>query len=191
MSGAVYTMRWSDIQQLILLPCGYNFTGNFGRATSKGIDAEFHYEPVSGLHLTLALALNEAQITASAPGAQAQTGQQIEYAPRWSAAASAEYEWALRPDVWGSARVSWNTTSVQHTGYDTASPFYNMGGYSLANLNFGVKRRAWQATLFVTNVFNKHAEIDLYNAYGANAPGTQPLGINRPRTVGIELRFAQ
>ena len=190
MSGAVYTMRWSDIQQLILLPCGYTFTGNFGRATSKGIDAEVHYEPVSGLRLALALALNEAQITASVSGAQAQPGQQIEYAPRWSAAASAEYGWALRPNLWASARVSWNTTSGQRTGYDSASSFYNMGGYSLTNLNLGVKRGAWQATLFVNNLFNKHAEVDLYNAYGVNAPDTQPWGINRPRTIGFELRFA-
>jgi outer membrane receptor protein involved in Fe transport len=185
------TMRWSDIQQLIELPCGYTFTGNFGNATSKGIDAEFEYNPLSGLRLALALAYNEAQITASVSGAQAQAGQQIEYAPRWQAAASADYEWALRPDVWASARVSWNTTSGQQTGYDTASPFYNMGGFSLTNVNFGVKRHAWQATMFVSNLFNKRAQVDLYNAYGVNAPDTQPLGINRPRTFGLELRFAQ
>ena len=109
---------------------------------------------------------------------------------RWSAAASAEYGWASRRDMWASARVSRNTTSGRRTGYDTASAFYNMGGYSLTNLNFGVKRHAWQAILFVTNLFDKRAEVDLYNAHGVNAADTQPLGINRPRTVGIELRFA-
>jgi len=191
MSAAVYTMRWSDIQQSVLLPCGYTFTGNFGSATSRGIDAELHYNPVPGLHLALALTLNEAQLTASVPGAQAQPGQQIEYAPRWSGLLSADYGWALRQDLWASARASWNVTSNQHTSYDAASPFYNMSGYSLTNLSLGVRRHAWQATLFVTNLFDKHAKVDLYNAYGVNAPDTQPFGINRPRTVGLELRFAQ
>jgi hypothetical protein len=53
----------------------------------------------------------------------------------------------------------------------------------------GVKRGRWQSSLFAKNLFNKHAETDLYNAYGSNVPNIQPLGLNRPRTVGLDVRF--
>src|SRR6185312_3324895 len=36
-NAAVYYIDWKDIQQLVALPtCGYSFTGNFGKAISKG-----------------------------------------------------------------------------------------------------------------------------------------------------------
>jgi hypothetical protein len=43
--------------------------------------------------------------------------------------------------------------------------------------------------LFVDNLLNKLAGIDLYNAYGVNAATTQPVGLNRPRTVGLDCRW--
>jgi outer membrane receptor protein involved in Fe transport len=73
--------------------------------------------------------------------------------------------------------------------FETDSPFYDMAGYSLANLHIGVKGGSWQTAAFVENLLDKRAEVDLYNAYGSNIPTTQPLGLNRPRTIGIEFRM--
>lgn len=187
--GAIYSIKWNDIQQTIILACGYTFTGNFGSATSKGVELEMHYDPVSALRLALSVAANEAKLTSTAAGAQGQVGQTLEYAPKWMGSFSAEYRREIRADVSAYARASINTTTHEDTGYVTASPFFNLPGYSLANLRLGLKHRRWQSSIFADNLFNKHVETDLYNAYGSNVPNTQPLGLNRPRTVGLDVRF--
>lgn len=189
MNGAIYSIKWKDIQQTIILACGYTFTGNFGSATSKGVELEMHYDPVPALRLGLSLAANEAKLTSTVAGAQGQAGQTVEYAPKWMGSFSAEYRREIGANASAYVRGSINSTTHQDTGYATESPFFNLPGYSLVNLSVGVKHGRWQSSLFAKNLFNKHAETDLYNAYGSNVPNTQPLGLNRPRTVGLDVRF--
>jgi iron complex outermembrane receptor protein len=187
--AAVYSIQWKDIQQTIILACGYTFTGNFGSATSKGVELEMHYNPVGALQLRLSVAANEAKLTSTVAGAQGQAGQTIEYAPKWMGSLSAEYRREIAANASAYVRGSINTTTHQNTGYATDSPFFNLPGYSIANLRVGVKHGRWQSSLFAENLLDKHAETDLYNAYGSNVPNTQPLGLNRPRTVGLDVRF--
>ena len=185
---AIYSIRWNDIQQTIILACSYTFTGNFGSASSKGAELEMHYRPVPALRFQLSLAANEATLTSTVAGAQGQVGQSLEYAPKWMGSFSVEYSREIAAEFSAYLRASVNTTTHQDTSYNIQSPFFNMPGYTLANLKLGAKRGRWQGALFVNNLFDKHAEMSLYNAYGFNTPTTQPEGLNRPRTVGLDVR---
>lgn len=186
--AAIYSIKWNDIQQTIILACSYTFTGNFGSASSKGVELEMHYRPLSALRFQLSVAANEATLTSTVAGAQGQVGQSLEYAPKWMGSLSAEYSREIAADFTAYLRASVSMTTHQDTSYDTQSPFFNMPGYTLADLKLGAKRGRWQGALFVNNLFDKHAEMDLYNAYGFNTPTTQPQGLNRPRTVGLDVR---
>src|SRR5271168_3340246 len=96
MNGAVYYIDWTNIQQTITLPtCGFAFVGNFGQASSKGAEFEMTYDPIRALRLSLSLAYNEPKLTSTVPGAAGHAGQTLEYAPRWTGAASAEYTHAI------------------------------------------------------------------------------------------------
>jgi iron complex outermembrane recepter protein len=85
--------------------------------------------------------------------------------------------------------MDFNTVSHQYASFDTQSITYNVGGHSLANLRFGVKHGSWQSSLFVTNLFNKYFETGQPIAQGVGLPTTHAVGLNRPRTVGVDLRF--
>jgi outer membrane receptor protein involved in Fe transport len=189
-NGSVYYIDWSNVQQLIALPtCGFNFTGNFGKAVSKGSELEFQYKPVSALRLTLGLAYNEAKLTSTVAGAQGSAGDALENAPRWMGSTSAEYDRQITSETSGFARVDFNTTSRQFNNFVPTSNYYQRAGYSLANARIGAKWQKWQASLFINNAFDKHAETALPSSYAIDLPTTRRLSLNQPRTIGLDFRW--
>ena len=189
-NGAVYYIDWSNIQQTITLPtCSFVFTGNFGTASSKGTEFEMNYDPTAALKLSLSVSYNEAKLTSTIAGAQGQTGQTLEYAPRWMGAVSAEYTRDITADTSAFLRGDFNTTSHQYSNFDTTSIYRDIGGYSLLNLRLGVKHNAWRGALFVSNALDKHAETELPIANGIDIPTQRTIALNRPRTIGLDIRF--
>ena len=94
------------------------------------------------------------------------------------------------------------TAQVENTftgrRYSLAFPFPNnaygqyvsMASYDLTNIRIGLKTRdAWSATLFIDNVFNKHAELEsLYTENLASAAFNQ-IVTNQPLTAGVDLTY--
>jgi iron complex outermembrane receptor protein len=190
MNGAVYYIDWTNIQQTITLPtCGFDFVGNFGKASSKGGEFEMTYDPTRALKLTLGFSYNEAKLTSTIPGAAGQAGQTLEYAPRWMGAASAEYVRAIDADTTAYLRGDFSSTSREDASYNSQSIYYNIAGYSLLNLRLGVKHLAWTGSLFVTNALNRHAETELPLSNAVDLPTQRRIALKRPRTIGLDIRF--
>jgi iron complex outermembrane receptor protein len=190
MNGAVYYIDWSNIQQNITLPtCGENFVGNFGKASSKGAEFAMNYDPTRALQLTLSFSYNEAKLTSTVPGAAGQAGQTLEYAPRWTGAASAEYTHPIGADTSAYLRGDFSSTTREDTSYNSQSIYYNIAGYSLLNLRLGVKHLAWTGGLFVANALDRHAETELPLSNGVDLPTQRRIALNRPRTIGMDIRF--
>jgi iron complex outermembrane recepter protein len=188
-NGALYYIDWTNIQQNIALPtCGFNFTGNFGTASSKGSEFEMNYDPTRALKLTISFSYNEAKLTSTVRGAAGQAGQTLEYAPHWMGATSAEYTRAIAADTFAYLRGDFNSTSHQDTSYNSQSIYYNSAGYSLLNLRLGVRRLAWTSGLFVTNALDKRAETELPLSNGVDLPTQRRIALNRPRTIGLDIR---
>lgn len=187
LNADAYYIDWSHIQQLVTLPtCGFDFTGNFGKAVSKGGEIELQLEPVPRLLLTAALAYNEAQLTETVPGAQGVAGEALENAPRWMGSTSLDYRQPLSAAMIGYLRLDFSSTSRQYNNFDMTSNYYARGGYSIGNIHIGVMRKGWDVSLFVDNVLNKHAETALPSSYAVDLPTTRRLSLNRPRTVGLQ-----
>jgi outer membrane receptor protein involved in Fe transport len=190
MNGAVYYIDWTNIQQNVTLPtCGENFVGNFGSASSKGAEFEMNYDPVRVLKLTLSLSYNEAKLTSTVPGAAGQAGQTLEYAPRWTGATSAEYTHTVNADTSAYLRGDFSSTTREDTSYNSQSIYYNIAGYSLLNLRLGVKHLGWTGGLFVTNALDRHAETELPLSNGVDLQTQRRIALNRPRTIGVDIRF--
>jgi outer membrane receptor protein involved in Fe transport len=190
LNGDVYYIDWTNIQQNITLPtCGENFVGNFGTAASKGTEFEMNYDPIRALKLTLSFSYNEAKLTSTIPGAAGQAGETLEYAPRWMGATSAQYTHELTADTSAYLRGDFNTTSRENTSYNPQSIYYNIAGYSLLNLRLGVKHAAWTGGLFVSNALDRHAETELPLSNGVDLPTQRRIALNRPRTIGLDIRY--
>jgi outer membrane receptor protein involved in Fe transport len=189
-NGAVFYIDWRNIQQNISLPtCGLNFTGNFGTASSEGGELEMHYEPTSTLSLTLGAAYNVAKLISTIVGAQGAKGDPLENTPKWMGSASADYHRQFGNAGLGYARLDYSTTTHQYNNFTPASNYYDRAGYSLANMRVGAKHKGWDTALFIDNAFNKHAETALPLSYAIDLPTTRRVSLNRPRTIGVEIRF--
>jgi iron complex outermembrane receptor protein len=190
MNGAVYYIDWTNIQQNIALPtCGLGFIGNFGKASSRGGEFEMNYDPTRALKLTFSFSYNEAKLTSTISGAAGQTGQTLEYAPRWMGAASAEYTRAIDGDTSAYLRGDVSCTTRDDANYNSQSIYHNIAGYSLLNLRLGVKHLGWTGALFVSNAFDTHAETELPISNAVDLPTQRRIALNRPRTIGLDIRF--
>ena len=190
MNGAAYYIDWKNIQQNITLPtCGFGFVGNFGKASSKGGEFEINYDPTRVLKLTLSVSYNEAKLTSTISGAAGQAGQTLEYAPRWMGTASAEYSHAIDADTSAYLRGDFSCATREDANYNSQSIYYSIAGYSLLNLRLGVKHLAWSGGLFVTNALDRRAETELPLSNGVDLPTQRRIAANRPRTIGLDVRF--
>ncbi|MGD8830558.1 MAG: TonB-dependent receptor [Pseudomonadales bacterium] len=61
---------------------------------------------------------------------------------------------------------------------------YVQKAYTLVNVSAGFKRDGWNAELFIDNLFDEHAQLNI-NA----ADYTPSVAVNRPRTIGLRFGF--
>jgi iron complex outermembrane receptor protein len=189
-NGSVYYIDWRDVQQQIVLKCGFNITANFGSATSKGAELEVALAPVRGLTLTLNGGYTNSTLGNSIPGSSARTGDRLVDVPRWTAAAGAEYQRALTANYSGFFRVDVTDRDGANALYDRTSPFYHYAGFALTNVRFGLEQmEKWKASIFVDNVFDKIGETALPVAIAADLPTTRRIAVNTPRTVGVTFDY--
>jgi iron complex outermembrane receptor protein len=52
-----------------------------------------------------------------------------------------------------------------------------------------VKHLRWSGGLFVTNALDKRAETELPLSNGIDLPTQRRIAMNRPRTIGLDIRF--
>jgi len=190
-NGSAYYIDWRNVQQQIVLQCGFNITANFGGATSKGAEIEAEYVPVTGLTLSASGGYVDATLSNAIPGSRAQKGDQLTDVPRWSAALSGQYEHPLFERISGFVRADFTHRAGANALYDRTSPFYHYDGFAQTNLRVGVEQaEKWKAAIFLDNAFNKIGETALPVAIAADLPTTRRIAINTPRTVGLTFDYS-
>ena len=185
--ASVYYIAWHDLQTFVYRPdvgpFAY-FVENVSAALSKGVELEVTYAPpvLPGLTLGFSGNATDARYTEDAPF-EGPAGNRLPQVPanKWSV--FTQYSAPLTGTVDGFARAD-----VEHTGlfYNDGSNTLSSGGYTLLNLRAGVDiGKHWRIDAFANNVTNTVA--DLYKYYDSY------YGVfrNRPRTVGVELRWSR
>jgi outer membrane receptor protein involved in Fe transport len=195
-------MDWRNIQQGVVLPCGFGFTANLGAAVSKGAELEVHYRPLSSLDLGASIAYDEAYVTKAAPGTGIADGDAIQDAPRWAGAVTLDYTLKTVED--GSWFTHWEyqyrdsltqggprtiETSVDPlsgapfpTTLIVANPAYETRSYRLINASAGLRQLRWGIRAILQNVSNAKPLLNL-SAAGPGQPFYTPTF--RPRTLRL------
>lgn len=191
--AAAYYIDWKNIQQLILLGCGFQYQANAGAATSKGGELEIHARPLNPLEVSLALGYENATISQSGNDSPQRPGDPVFYVPDWTATASADW---TRP-------VSANDAVSIGLDYSYIGRSFSANNLSGVN-NFATRERPsyritdahitwihdpWEVGLVGKNLANEHANLDDSRSIGAETTGRPRLIVNQPRTIGIEARY--
>jgi len=150
---------------------------------------------------------------AGAPIAGIRDGNRLPTSPELQASASVTYNWQFTAALEAFANFTYQYVGSSFTqladqepgvgcvGCPGAPGFFNFGNttvnqitfepelpsYDIGNLRFGVKKDAWEAALYVNNVWDERALLSLDRERGFRAR----VGYltNQPRTYGLSLRM--
>lgn len=193
-NGDVYLILWNDIQVSDFTDDANSFTfiGNAGKAKSVGFELEVAARPTPRLDMTATLAYTDAKLTEDQPTANfgfgGRDGDKFPNVPEWQASFTSRYTWPVSAALNGFAGTSFSYVDGSGTQFNPTSPIYNYKhSYVVGDVRLGVRGEHWLAQIFIDNVFDKLAEINIIE----QASNLTPRAIvpNRPRTVGLNVSY--
>jgi iron complex outermembrane receptor protein len=188
-----FYIDWQNIQQQILLPCGFQFRTNAGAAKSEGGELEVHARPVRGLDFSSGIGYQHAVITKAGAGGAAsplQPGTRVYQVPDWTANAAVTYSLPLRGDLnlVGNLTYSYvgESKSANNDPFDprTRSP------YALLDARVALAFARYEVALLGKNLTNERANLADNRSIAVEFPGRPRIVTNQPITVGLEFRAA-
>jgi iron complex outermembrane receptor protein len=173
---------------------------NVGTVVSRGAELDARFYPVQGLRGTASLMYDDAyyESYANAPSqslnvsqgpSQNLSGQQAAGAPRWTAAAAAEYYTPVAHQNDGAVDAyfgaDWNVRSQFYAAVNL-DPFSKVDGYQVLGLHAGLRHgKRWDVSFWMRNVADAH----YLNTSSVNTTyGITTVVVGEPRTFGVTLR---
>jgi outer membrane receptor protein involved in Fe transport len=190
--AAVYTTRWTAIQQALYLPtCGYYFTANVGDARIYGGEVEINYRPIPELTVGLSGDAQHAYISDAYNPAEAAVGSWLIDVPEYTIDAKAAYSYPLASGDALVGRVDFAYQGESYGSYQpvdfitgTANPNYLNPGYGVLNASLGYSGKLLSLSVYAKNLANDRKIIQqpevntVFEAYTVH-----------PRVVGVTAKL--
>jgi outer membrane receptor protein involved in Fe transport len=186
-NAAVFDIRWKNIQQEVLLSCGFQFITNAGAAESKGAELEVHARPIDRLDLSAGLGYQDAKITDQG-ASPLPVGSPVLQVPDWTGNGSASYTTPLTADWDLVSGADYSYVGRSYSGNNDPTEPRERGAYRLIDARFAFVHGPLELALVGKNLANEVANLGDSRSLAAEVPGRPRLFVNQPRTVGIEVR---
>ena len=184
-NGAVYYIRWNDIQQLFPLSCGYFITVNAGDARSYGSEIELQAKLTPTWSVSATASYTNATINDPNPQLNIAPGTPILNIPKYTGSGALMYAQPVTSSLDLTGRLA---ASYFGSVTDEAYTYVRLPSYTLVNARLGLVAGRWSAYLTGSNLTNKIAELTANNtSLSSNSPAITRISTNQPRTIGIEL----
>jgi iron complex outermembrane receptor protein len=201
-----YYDDWRNVQQLLLLNCGYEYYNNAGNGRTFGPEVELTAKITPELTISANGAYTDAKITQPIP----LLAQNIlaNAAPGTNTTCLSLSNCTIPilnvPNYTGSISVIYSTTVMDKyllTGRITDNyvgpvtdedyyPLVHLPPYNIINVRGTVAEGPWTVALFINNLTNKHAAISSNNtSFQFNTPGYARYSTNQPLTGGLDVTY--
>jgi outer membrane receptor protein involved in Fe transport len=204
----LYYIKWTGVQQVITLPCGYQYYNNAGDGRSFGpelevnaklaedwtvslsgawTDSKLTHPNAAYINYLTTVALNPDGVTHPCSSASNCTVP-IMNVVKDTASLALVYSTEVVNDYRLTASVADSFTGTSH---DVAYYFnYVLPSYSIANARVILAHGNWSANLFVDNLANKVAlETANNTSFQFNIPQLVRYSTNQPRTFGTQVNY--
>ena len=173
-----FYIDWSDVQIRQVSDDGFAFTGNGGKASSKGLELAVTARPTDGLTFSFNLGTLDAKLDEDAPGVGAVKGDELPNTPGLTHGGSINYEFPSKSSSTFNIGGSW-----RHVGdrlNDLGESRITMEGYNTFNLHAGLSFKNYEIQAYAKNFTNTIGieSISNFFSYGT---------VSRPRTIGLSL----
>jgi hypothetical protein len=195
-----YYERWSNVQTLVDLACGFSYTDNSATAEVYGGEAEMAVKLVEGqsnkdgLTLSMNTGLAHAQFIGDSPSTGIVSGDPLVNIPKFTFSGALVYGLTLSNGMLASAQVNYNyvgsrseltlfagSPALASLGYQT------LPSYDLTDARISLSKDRWTFSVFANNLFNEHAQLSFLNINSFNLYSYNRTVTNQPRTIGVDL----
>jgi iron complex outermembrane recepter protein len=187
LDASVYHIKHNNIQQgLFSQQAQIFYRGNSGSARSDGVEISTELRPVSGLHVTGWVSINDTKLTdiPASSSLAGYEGQQLPYAPRFSGNLSVDQEFPLVASVTGSVGAGITYIGSREDAFiGGGSDRLVFPAYAKTDLHLGMSYNDWTARLYANNVTNRRGIIN-------GGPSTLiPYSFYyiTPRSIGLQV----
>jgi len=191
LNAAAFWIDWKDIQQWILLPCGFQYKANAGAAQSKGGEIELDAKPLNHLSLAAGVGYQDAKITGTGPDSPQQPGSPVFEVPDWTVNETTTWTqpvwtgWSLL----ATASYSYVGNSYSANNLNALEPLTRLRpAYELVDSRVALDHGIWEFALVGKNLTDTLANLADSRSIAAEVPGRPRLLMTPPRTVGLEVR---
>jgi len=197
LNATFYHMVWDDIQIQVHDPDADFFSLgiiNLAEAEINGVEGSFSWIPADNWNISGMLGYNKAELSEDAVdedlGVDLPKGQRLPLMSKLKT--NLEVKYTSQGQIWGGD--PWVLANWSYRG-DSLNSLGGLGGTAslnetrthpslhIVNLRTGLNWDTWTAQFFITNLFNEHAS-SLFNDRWIQVRSS----INRPRTIGINVR---
>jgi iron complex outermembrane receptor protein len=199
-SGALYRMRWSDIQIQLFDHSDTAYVANGGTATSQGLELELEGKLGHGWSATLGYGYTDAKVTSDFTIVDrgetilsAQDGNLLPYVPKQTLTAGLGYTRPLAAGVTLDLHADASYRSDVTTQINsTASGYQQLGGFTTTDASATFLFAShWRARVYGNNLTNQQG-VSAAGPVLKNAnlfPDYRVEYLIRPRTVGLSLAY--
>jgi len=181
-NASAFWVKWKNIQQDIQLACTFDFEGNFGRATSKGLELEARARVTPNLTIGIFGGVTHATFDEAVPAINVNAGAQLQGVPKWNGAITGDYRFYTGDSVNAFVRGAARWVGSSRGSFDPANPDFSRPSYKTLDASIGANYDSWEVSLFAKNLLNDQSVLQkpfvqfLTEAYR-----------QRPRTIGFLL----
>lgn len=188
-AASAFNIEWDDIQQgRAVLPvggagCTAVFSDNFGKARSRGFDAQITVSPLEGLSFLIGAAYQNATYLETIPGVN-RAGQKIALTSPWAVNLSTDYATEVSDGVELYGRVQYDFKG-SYTNTLTNAFTRRVDDQHYTSARLGVRSGAVDVSAFVNNLTNSRDVL-----FGLNFGGERvTVTSQRPRTWGLSAGY--
>jgi iron complex outermembrane receptor protein len=202
-NGAIYKLDWDDFQYSFLGANGLTVIRNAAQASVNGIEADVTWAVSPDLMLSAGAAYTDAELDENYCGAvnpdgspitdcadpAAPAGTQLPVTPKFKANLTARYGFALGSlDAHVQAAAVYQEKAWPDLIVANREELGAQASYSIFDFSTGVTNGEYSLELFVSNAFDKLAEVTRYAECANERCGRQTYIVPyRPRTIGVKF----
>ena len=187
--AAAFDIRWNNIQQEVLLQCGFQYVANAGAAESKGAELELRARATDRLVLSLGAGYQDAKITKLGASPQP-VGSPVFQVPDWTGNASAMYTMPVTADWSLTSELDWSYMGSSYSSSNSSTSPRKRPAYRLFDMRIALGNGTTEVALVGKNLADEVTNLGDNRSIAAEVPGRPRLFINQPRTIGIEARYS-
>jgi outer membrane receptor protein involved in Fe transport len=192
-NASVYYEDWNNIQ-LEALPGDWALNINGERATIYGGELETRAVLGGGFDLNVSASYTHASVDPGSHWQLTPTHTLSDVAPV-TADAILTYTRDLSEKYTLTTRLETSYVGQRYSlafpyGYSLNGEYIPLPGYTLTNVRVGVQSTdGWGATVFVNNLFNKHAQLESLFQETLPSAAFNRIVTNQPLTAGVDLTY--